>query len=73
MIKLSLKTKKISIIRVLGTLKDLLLLFREGTGILLNNSDKDEKEMRTYSKHQDGYGDVGPLPFPPQCHPCLLR
>lgn len=71
MIKLSLETKTISVIRGLETLRDPLLLFGEGTWIFSSNSDRDGERIGTYAKHQDGYGDVNPFPFLSHCHPFI--
>ena len=45
MIKLSLETKKISVIRGLKTLRVPLLLFGEGTWIFSSNSDGDGERI----------------------------
>lgn len=51
MIKLSLETKKISVIRGLETLRDPLLLSGERTRISSSNSDGDGEGIGTYAKH----------------------
>lgn len=69
MIKLSSKTKNISVIRGLGILGDPLLLFEEGARIPSSNSDGTGRGCKYMQNIGDGYGDVDLLPSPPHCHP----
>ena len=66
MINLKSKTKKVLVIWGLETLGDPLLLFGEGMGIILNNSDRDGEGTGTYTKYRGWVrGDWSPpLPSP---------